>query len=241
MFELARRDLTVPAALRPLAEAVRNALGVDAVSVVLGSPTAPTAVAGTGAVAGRGDELQLRTGHGPSIAALTTATWVLTKDLPADRRWPALSAAARRSDDGATARAVAARALDAGHQQVVVTLYRTQPGAWSVHDLAAADLVTDAAGVVLAVLQDRQRSTTLTAQLQQALGSRATIEQAKGIVMAHRGGTPDQAFAFLSGLSSHRNIKLAQLAGDLVARTQHPNGPRPSGPGTPRPRPLDPT
>ena len=49
-----------------------------------------------------------------------------------------------------------------------------------------------------------------------AMRSRAVIEQAKGIVMAHHGGTPDEAFARLVTLSSRHNVKLRNLAGLLV-------------------------
>ena len=45
------------------------------------------------------------------------------------------------------------------------------------------------------------------------------IGQAIGIVMERFGLTEDRAFAFLSRLSSHRNVKLRQVARELVDET----------------------
>ena len=46
--------------------------------------------------------------------------------------------------------------------------------------------------------------------------SREVIEQAKGIVMGLRGGTPEEAFSILAARSQNSNIKLATLAAQLV-------------------------
>lgn len=53
-------------------------------------------------------------------------------------------------------------------------------------------------------------------QMQQAMASRAVIEQAKGMVMVVRGCTEDEAFAELVQTSRHTNQKLRDLATDLV-------------------------
>ena len=59
-------------------------------------------------------------------------------------------------------------------------------------------------------------------QLREALESRATIEQAKGIVMARRASTPDDAFRELVRLSNESNVRLADVAKALVYQVQHP-------------------
>jgi hypothetical protein len=56
--------------------------------------------------------------------------------------------------------------------------------------------------------------------LRRALGSRATIEQAKGIVMADRRCSPDEAFAVLARLSQDTNVRLADVALALVYQAQ---------------------
>jgi AmiR/NasT family two-component response regulator len=57
------------------------------------------------------------------------------------------------------------------------------------------------------------------AQLKEALLSRATIEQAKGILMAHGHCSPERAFEVLVEASQHRNVKLREIARELVERT----------------------
>jgi hypothetical protein len=52
--------------------------------------------------------------------------------------------------------------------------------------------------------------------LQAALETRPVIEQAKGVLMVLRGGSPDQAFEELSYASQKHNIKLYSLATGLI-------------------------
>ncbi|GAA1133552.1 ANTAR domain-containing protein [Nocardioides aquiterrae] len=58
--------------------------------------------------------------------------------------------------------------------------------------------------------------------LRRALTSRATIDQAKGIVMAERRCTPEAAFEVLAALSQDTNVKLIDVAAALVYKAQGP-------------------
>jgi len=53
-------------------------------------------------------------------------------------------------------------------------------------------------------------------QLQHAMASRATIEQAKSIIMDRRGCTADEAFAALREASTRSNRKLRDIARFVV-------------------------
>jgi hypothetical protein len=57
------------------------------------------------------------------------------------------------------------------------------------------------------------------ARLQARLKSMPVIEQAKGIIMAQYGWPEDQAFDALRRVSQQQNIKLRDLAAEIVART----------------------
>ena len=62
------------------------------------------------------------------------------------------------------------------------------------------------------------------ANLTNAMHTRATIEQAKGILISEHRLTPDQAFALLSKMSQDTNTKLHDLAQQLIhtrAPTRH--------------------
>jgi hypothetical protein len=94
-------------------------------------------------------------------------------------------------------------------------------------DAAAARAGVEADRNLIHELQD------LVANLQVALVTRATIDQAKGILMAAQGCTPDEAFDLLRRASQRENRKLHDVAADIVARTiqRHAQGERGSGDG----------
>ncbi|HVW35307.1 MAG TPA: ANTAR domain-containing protein, partial [Acidimicrobiia bacterium] len=60
------------------------------------------------------------------------------------------------------------------------------------------------------------RTYNLTEHLREALESRDTIGQAKGILMARRGCTADAAFEALRRVSQQRNVKLRAIAEQVV-------------------------
>jgi AmiR/NasT family two-component response regulator len=60
------------------------------------------------------------------------------------------------------------------------------------------------------------------AGLKRAMESRATIEQAKGILMAVEHCSPGAAFDILTRASQRQNRKLALVAAEIVERTSQP-------------------
>lgn len=62
----------------------------------------------------------------------------------------------------------------------------------------------------------------LSEQLQEALQSRATIDQAIGIILSQRRVSVEDAFAILRRASQTQNVKLRDVAGRLVAGTASP-------------------
>jgi len=62
-------------------------------------------------------------------------------------------------------------------------------------------------------------------QMQDALGNRDVIGQAKGIMMERHGITADAAFGVLSRLSQAENLKLAEIAHRLADTGELPGAP----------------
>lgn len=60
-------------------------------------------------------------------------------------------------------------------------------------------------------------------QLQEALTSRAAIDQAKGILMAQHRCGPDEAFARLRQMSNDTNVRLKDVASALIYQTAAPS------------------
>ena len=73
---------------------------------------------------------------------------------------------------------------------------------------------------MLVALDEFNAMTEEIAQLREALASRGTIDQAKGLVMAERRCTPDEAFQYLVRLSNDTNVRVADVAAALVYRAQ---------------------
>jgi GAF domain-containing protein len=71
---------------------------------------------------------------------------------------------------------------------------------------------------------DAYRSTaTLARNMAQAMRTRAVIEQAKGILMADERITAEQAFQRLVARSQHANVKVHEVARQLVGERSHPS------------------
>lgn len=65
---------------------------------------------------------------------------------------------------------------------------------------------------------------TELAHLRRAMRTRATIEQAKGVMMARRSCSPDEAFRLLAEASQRTNRKLHLVAAAVVGAVQRPDG-----------------
>jgi signal transduction protein with GAF and PtsI domain len=99
-------------------------------------------------------------------------------------------------------------------------VYATQPRAWTaaeVEALGALAVVT--AELVSAGVELANREVEV-AQLRQALTSRVWIEQAKGVLAATRGISPDEAFQQLRKRARSSSRKVADLAQEVVQAAQ---------------------
>jgi GAF domain-containing protein len=86
-------------------------------------------------------------------------------------------------------------------------------------------LATSYAEQLAATLQgvDAYRSTARIAQnMAEAMRTRAVIEQAKGMIMADERIGAEEAFERLTTLSQHANVKLRDVARELVERRSQP-------------------
>ncbi|WP_239154848.1 ANTAR domain-containing response regulator [Amycolatopsis sp. FDAARGOS 1241] len=85
-------------------------------------------------------------------------------------------------------------------------------------DRDALLLLATHASLALATTDAVTRAELEVAHLRKAIASRDVIGQAKGIIMARRGVSADEAFDLLRHTSQDLNIKLAELARTLTDR-----------------------
>src|SRR5215475_4974534 len=67
-----------------------------------------------------------------------------------------------------------------------------------------------------------QRLEAEVAGMRRAMASRGVIEQAKGMIAERLGCDPEEAFEHLSRISQQTNVRLAEVAAELVATAQRP-------------------
>jgi AmiR/NasT family two-component response regulator len=82
------------------------------------------------------------------------------------------------------------------------------------------ELFTEAAGAAITNARRWQQSRETITQLEQALTSRAEIDEAKGVLMALHGCSAEDAFDRLVRESQRRNLKVRDIATELLARVQ---------------------
>ena len=196
--------------------------GVE-VSVALGEPTAPTAVATSSALAQRMDGAQLTAAQGPSHRAFSSARTVVVPDAHVDERWPLLAAVMPKELHGVVATPLVVGSAYLG----VLSLYSRDIG-WGDRLLQSVELLGATVAAVVRERTIRADLEQLAADLGRALDSRAVIDQAKGMLMAEHRWDEGQAFQHLLDVSSSTGVKLRDVARSLVARR---SGARPERPG----------
>jgi hypothetical protein len=176
-------------------------------------------------------ELQLTLGEGPSLHAFASGGPALASDLADDesgRRWPTFAPAACQAGAAAVfAFPLAVGAIRAG----VLGLYRDRPGPLSDGQLGDALLFADTATLLLLNVQ---ANGTLNAQPDGQPADfpwhRAEIDQATGMLTEQLGVNITDAFARLRAYAYANDLRLADVARDIVARRLrlHPgSGPSP--------------
>ncbi|WP_406602119.1 GAF and ANTAR domain-containing protein [Lentzea kristufekii] len=99
-----------------------------------------------------------------------------------------------------------------------LNIYSRRPHGLDETDQAIALLLATHASLALAHTEAVDIATLQAEQLRRAIDSRDVIGQAKGILMARRGLTADEAFDLLRRSSQHLNVKLVELAEIIAGR-----------------------
>ncbi|MDR6414626.1 GAF and ANTAR domain-containing protein [Pseudarthrobacter sulfonivorans] len=174
----------------------------------------PTSVASNDSRARSLDELQNRVGDGPCLTALRSEAMVYVPHLDADLRWPKYNIAARAADIRSIL-AVPMR-LQAS-AQAVVNLYAPKKDGFSHPGVEAAESLTGTAAKALDLALKLAQLRTARDDLSAALKSRTVIDTAIGAIMAQNRCSREAAFQILVKTSSHRNIKLKDVAASIVS------------------------
>jgi GAF domain-containing protein len=208
-----RKD-TLDETLAAIADTARISVpGIDCAGISIVTPKGVIETkAATNALVWEFDRLQYALGEGPCVSAMRGTPVVSVPHARHDQRWPKFLPPA----------------LKLGLQsQLAVRLFLDEEGtmgALNLYSISQEEIDPDAEHIAelfashaaIALHQARE-----VENLNQALESRKVIGQAIGIVMERYGLDENHAFSFLLRASSTSNIKLRDIATQLVQDTHH--------------------
>lgn len=168
--------------------------------------------AASDARADRVDEIQYSEGEGPCLHAIETGAAVRVPSFDSETRWP--SFIERAVDEGIISSYSVP--LDVGGDVVGSLNFYSSSASFGDEERRIGDLLAAQAAVGLRNAEKFERARSMVDQLTEALDSRDTIGQAKGILMTRHDLDADQAFDTLRAASQHRNIKLRDLAAMVI-------------------------
>lgn len=199
-----------------VAESAASTLpGAVAASVTLRRHGHATTVGASDARALRCDEAEYAEGAGPCLAAADWGRTVVVQDVTREERWPVWRQAATAEGFGGAA----AFPVGSGDDVTVsLNVYCAGPVDWSDATVVLGERYAAEISRVLAWSVRLADLSTTTADLRAALESRAAIDQAIGVVMAQNRCGPDDALELLRRASQRQNVKLRDLAHDVVLR-----------------------
>lgn len=211
-------DFDIVDLLTTLSSRCVEILDVDAAGIMLVGPDTALRAAAASSEAMRIVELfELQAEEGPCWDCYLTGLPVVNQDLAVvDGRWPNFAPVA----------------IDAGFHAVdavpmrlrddvigALNLFSTAPGSLTDTDLIVARALADIA--TIAILQQRRifDADIVNDQLNHALTSRITIEQAKGIIAERAGLDMPDAFDWLRSYARNHNRRLHDVATDIIGGT----------------------
>ena len=211
-------DFDVVELLTVLTDRCVDVLDVGAAGLMLATPGGDLRVLASSSEAMRLLELfELQSQEGPCLDCYRAGQPVVNQDLAVvNGRWPRF----------------APKALAAGFHSVhalpmrlrgavigALNLFHIQPGKMRPADVDAAQALADVA--TIAILQHRAalEAQILNEQLNEALNSRVVIEQAKGMVAEREGLNMEQAFSALRNHARNHNLRLVDVAHDVIGGT----------------------
>jgi hypothetical protein len=189
--------------------------GVDEATITLRADDRPSTIASTSDVVTALDRNQYATGDGPCIEAAVSGHLVRLSVADAAAKWPDFAEDATAAGFGSflSAPLTVSERYSGG-----VNCYSRRDDGFAELDEKALGLYTSAATPTLRVYTRYQQSRDTVEHLRTALQNRAVIDQAKGILMAIRRISADEAFTLLVEQSQRENRKLRDLAVQLVGQ-----------------------
>ncbi|MFD9701387.1 ANTAR domain-containing protein [Lentzea sp. NPDC059081] len=197
----------------------------DGVTISIVAPGRPSTATATDQRLVRIDEAQYHARRGPCLDAARTFKPVRATAGEHSEEWPEFQVALCETNLSAylSVPVILHAAGPSGAPRTgTLNIYSRTAAAFDPFDESLMQLFTTAASAVIANAQRRQRSLDQLQIMERAIRSRATIEQAKGVLMAVHSCSAEAAFTMLVQRSQHSNVKLRDVARALIESLRNP-------------------
>jgi GAF domain-containing protein len=164
-------------------------------------------------------DLQLSSSVGPLVTVLRERTTVLIRDTTTDDRWPEWAAKVAALGVRSVLDVPLLTGSDVTRTVGALGLYSPTPDAFGDDDEAIAHILARHAAVAVASARHDETMTT-------AVDARKLVGQAMGILMERFDVDSDRAFAILQRYSQDNNIKLRDVAQQLIDTRKLPHSAR---------------
>lgn len=190
--------------------ATRLVDGCDHASLMLRRQQRFITVAATDEIARRVDELERTFQDGPCIDAILEEVPQIQSDLTTTSDWPELATEIVRTTP---VRGAAGFRIVVGDQKVgALNLFSDQPGSFTEASADQGMILAAFASVTLAAMGSQHRAESLA----KGLDSNREIGKAVGLMMAFHKISDDAAFQILRKASQDMNLKLTEVARQVV-------------------------
>jgi GAF domain-containing protein len=227
-------DFDVIDFLHTLAERCVQLLDVDAAGLMLADPSGSLHASAASSENARLMELfELQADAGPCVDCYRSAAAVVNADLDANaERWPRFAEAARALGF------VSVHALPLRLRERVIgalNLFCCGPAPLGPQDVRVGQALADVATIGILAQRSLEQADLVTTQLQTALNSRISIEQAKGVLAERQKINLDEAFAILRRHARDNNLRMSDLARDVANGSSLPTRDKTAAPVVNRP------
>ncbi|HVB05274.1 MAG TPA: GAF and ANTAR domain-containing protein [Acidimicrobiales bacterium] len=198
--------------------ACASVAGCSMAGITLLERSGPTTTVATSAVAASVDAFQYRVNAGPCLDAYRRQITNRIDSTDSEERWPEFCREAAANG----VHAVLSYPLVVGGDGIgALNLYSATEHGFDDRAARSGAVFASHAAVTLANARAFWRTDELRRHLEDALQSRGVIDQAKGILIAQEGYSPERAFEVLKRASQRSNRKVHDLALEIVESAQH--------------------
>jgi GAF domain-containing protein len=166
------------------------------------------------------DQAQYRTGEGPCLDAIRHGRVFVIASTRQPASWPEFCRAA--ADRGVLS-TMSLPLVAGGRALGALNLYARVEAAFTEDDRGTGLRFATRAAAILADAEAYGDARLLSRRIGEAMTARATVEQAKGIIMGARRCGPDEAFGLIRAAASREERTTRAIAGRIVEGALRPD------------------